>query len=101
MKVKIFWATDTATELTQKVKTVLEDLWLSDFIEVDLAALAAFGDNIKVWDLKLDTAKYEILSDSESVLVSANEPAAEEDLSAPVVLELPKDEKASTETEEK
>lgn len=65
---------------------------LIDFIEVDISALENMGDNIKVEDLKLD-AKYEILSDSESVIISANEPAAEEDLSAPVVLELPKDEK--------
>ena len=66
---------------------------LIDFIEVDMSALAVMGDNIKVEDLKLDTSKYEILSDGESVIISANEPAAEEDLSAPVVLELPKDEK--------
>jgi large subunit ribosomal protein L25 len=66
---------------------------LVDFFEVDITQLAEMGDNIKVEDLKIDTKKYEILSDGESVIISANEPAAEEDLSAPVVLELPKDEK--------
>lgn len=66
---------------------------LIDFIEVDMSALAAIGDNIKVSDLNIDTSKYEIESDLESVVISANEQAAEEDLSAPVVLELPKDEK--------
>jgi large subunit ribosomal protein L25 len=66
---------------------------LIDFIEVDISALENIGDNIKVGDIKLDKSKYEILSDLESVIVSANEQAAEEDLSAPVVLELPKDEK--------
>ncbi len=73
---------------------------LIDFIEVDISALASMGDNIKVGDLKIDTSKYEILTDSETVIISANELAAEEDLSAPVVLELPKDEKAEAAKEE-
>ena len=66
---------------------------LIDFIEVDLSKLATIGDNIKVSNLVIDTKKYEILSDMETVVISANKQADEEDLSAPVVLELPKDEK--------
>lgn len=73
---------------------------LIDFIEVDISGLTSTGDNIKVGDLKIDTSKYEILTDAETVIVSANELAAEEDLSAPVVLELPKDEKDEATKEE-
>lgn len=72
---------------------------LIDFIEVDISALGNIGDNIKVADVNLDRNKYEIISDSESVVVSANEQAAEEDLSAPVVLELPEEEKEEAKAE--
>lgn len=36
MKIKIYWNGEKTQELFTKVKNSLEDLWLSDFMEVDL-----------------------------------------------------------------
>ncbi len=35
MKVKIYGSTDEATQLISKVKIILDELWLIDFIEVE------------------------------------------------------------------
>ena len=36
MKVKIYWQWDESQELLNKVNNSLEDLWLSDFMEVEV-----------------------------------------------------------------
>lgn len=35
MKIKIYWTEDNTNVLLNKVKRILEELWLSDFIEVE------------------------------------------------------------------
>ena len=52
---------------------------LPESIEVDLSGLAQIDDAIKVSDLKVDTSKVEVLTDSEQIVAAVAEPAKEEE----------------------
>lgn len=43
MKIKIYWESAQTQELLEKVNSSLEDLWLSDFLEVEVT----YDENIK------------------------------------------------------
>ncbi len=55
------------------VKVLPKDL--VDSIEVDLSQLEEMGSNIRVSGLNVDISKFEILSNSEDIVVSASKPA--------------------------
>ena len=55
-----------------EVKCLPKDL--KESFEVDLSLLKDIWDNIRVWDLEIDTKKYEILSNENDLVVSASKP---------------------------
>lgn len=57
---------------------------LLEKIEVDISQLKQIGDAIKVADLKIDTAKIEVLTDPETIVVTATPQQAEEIVPPPV-----------------
>jgi len=54
---------------------------LVDSIEVDLTKLVEMWDSIKISDLGLDTEKFEVLTNADTVIVSASKPAKVEEIS--------------------
>lgn len=61
-----------------EVKTLPKDL--VDFFEVNLAKLEKAGDIIRISDLEIDSAKYEILNSADDVVVMASEPKVSKDV---------------------
>lgn len=61
-----------------EVKTLPRNL--VDAIDVDLTNLKEMGDTIKVSDLGLDAEKYEVLTNEDTVIVSASKPAKVEEI---------------------
>ena len=49
---------------------------LVDSFEVDLSVLVDFGDSVKVSDLKVDVEKFELITNIDDVIVSAQKPRA-------------------------
>ncbi len=54
---------------------------LVDYFEVDLSELKEMWDSIRVADLKVDTEKFEILTGSDEIIVTAAKPAKVEEIS--------------------
>lgn len=74
-----------------EVKVLPKDL--VDSIKIDLSKLKNIGDSIRVSDIEIDTKKFEVLNNSDDIVVSAAKPAKIE-VEAPVAAE-------ETTTEEK
>ena len=53
---------------------------LVDHFDVDLSALTEIGSMIKVWDLGIDTEKYELSHDLEDVVAKISAPRVEEEV---------------------
>jgi len=73
---------------------------LVENFEVDLSALTEMWSSIRLSDLKIDSEKFELLTNESSIIVSATKPAKVEEISneAP---EAPATEEEASETEEK
>ena len=52
---------------------------LVDHFDVDLSKLTEIGSMIKVWDLGIDTEKYELSNDAEDVVAKVSAPRVEEE----------------------
>lgn len=70
---------------------------LPENIPVDISVLKVIGDSIKISDLDIDRSKVEVLTDPETIIVSAAEQQKEEIIAPPVTEEVPAGEVPPTE----
>lgn len=70
---KKLWA--IIEEHTKEIEVKCQSEDLVDSFKVDLSLLKDFGDSIKVSDLKIDSSKYDILTNADDLVAIATKPA--------------------------
>lgn len=72
---KKLWA--IIEEHTKEIEVKCQSEDLVDSFKVDLSLLKDFGDTLKVSDLKIDTTKFDILTNLDELVVHATKPAVQ------------------------